>query len=260
MGNWVTGKNQLIAHKGNSWEFPENSKASVKSAIDLGCHVVEIDVSLTRDGYTVALHGPKLDEMTTGQGKVSKTNLDTIKTLKVKDGKGVPTIEPVPLLEDLLSEFSTSIRWNLDLKAGLPSKKLMRTISELGIGNQVIFSGLGISHVKKLASSYPEANVVVNLSRIDRAVLALRIFNRIYLQLRFRSLKSIPSVVGINANHRSIGNREIEIVHGLGFEIWVYTVDDHEKMLSLFDANVDSVTTNKPSVMIQAIRTRLDSK
>ena len=68
MGDWFTNEYQIIAHKGNSSGCPENSSAAIKSAIENQCTMVEIDVSVTSDGYSVALHGPSRGTTTSGSG------------------------------------------------------------------------------------------------------------------------------------------------------------------------------------------------
>ena len=252
MGQWATSKHQIIAHKGNSSEFPENTKASVVSAIELGCDVIEIDVSTTKDGRSVAFHGPELDEMTSGRGKVSETNWDILKTLKVKSPHGNSSDERIPLVEELLTEHSHHTKWNLDLKAGLPNKNLVEKIKGLKIQEKVIFSGLTVRNVKKIIVDYPGINVLVNLSKIDRIVLRLRLLDKFYIRFRFRSFKNHPTVIGINTNYRFLTDRIIRNVHEIGLELWVFTVDEEKEMNSLFAAKVDSVTTNRPLAMMQA--------
>jgi len=251
MNKWATGKRQIIAHKGNSSAFPENTRASILSAIELGCDVVEVDVSTTKDGYSVVLHGPTLGEMTSGVGKISETNWEDIKPLKVKSlGEDFST-ESVPLVEELLKEFSSSTKWNLDLKSGLPNDRLVATINQLSIQGKVIFSGLMVKDVKKFVNAFPELNVLVNLSRVDRVLLGLRFFDKIYFQFRFGSLKSLPNVIGVNTNYRFLTERIIRVIHGFDLEVWVFTVDEEAVMNSLFAIKVDSITTNRPLELIR---------
>ena len=47
---------ELVAHRGNSAEFPENTLPAVASALQLGLPFVEIDVHLTRDLEPVVIH------------------------------------------------------------------------------------------------------------------------------------------------------------------------------------------------------------
>jgi len=251
MNKWATGKRQIIAHKGNSSAFPENTRASILSAIELGCDVVEVDVSTTKDGYSVVLHGPTLGEMTSGVGKISETNWEDIKPLKVKSlGEDFST-ESVPLVEELLKEFSSSTKWNLDLKSGLPNDRLVATINQLSIQGKVIFSGLMVKDVKKFVNAFPELNVLVNLSRVDRVLLGLRFFDKIYFQFRFGFLKSLPNVIGVNTNYRFLTERIIRVIHGFDLEVWVFTVDEEAVMNSLFAIKVNSITTNRPLELIR---------
>ena len=255
MDKWATGKRQIIAHKGNSSAFPENTRASVISAIEVGCDVVEVDVSTTKDGYSVALHGPTLGEMTSGAGKISETNWEDIKPLKVKSPDKNFSTESVPLVEELLKEFSSSTKWNLDLKSGLPNDSLVSSINELNIQGKVIFSGLMIKDVKKFVKEFPELNVLVNLSRVDRFLLGLRFFDKIYLRSRFGSVLSLPNVIGINTNYRFLTARIIRVIHGFDLEVWVFTVDEGSVMNSLLAAKVNSITTNRPLELIRTFET-----
>jgi glycerophosphoryl diester phosphodiesterase len=48
----------VIAHRGASWELPENTLAAFERAIELGADAVELDVHAARDGTLVVCHGP----------------------------------------------------------------------------------------------------------------------------------------------------------------------------------------------------------
>ena len=46
----------VIAHRGASWDEPENTLAAFERAIDVGADFVEFDVHATRDGELVVVH------------------------------------------------------------------------------------------------------------------------------------------------------------------------------------------------------------
>ena len=46
----------VIAHRGASWEEPENTLPAFRRAIELGADYVELDVHATRDGRLVVVH------------------------------------------------------------------------------------------------------------------------------------------------------------------------------------------------------------
>lgn len=47
---------QIVAHRGNAAEFPENTLESLRSAVDLGVRHVELDVQLSADRVPLLLH------------------------------------------------------------------------------------------------------------------------------------------------------------------------------------------------------------
>ena len=51
---------QLIAHRGNAYEFPENTLPSLRSALELGITHVEFDVHLSTDLVPVVMHDANL--------------------------------------------------------------------------------------------------------------------------------------------------------------------------------------------------------
>jgi|JRYE01.1.fsa_nt_gb glycerophosphoryl diester phosphodiesterase len=50
----------LIAHRGNAAEYPENTLPAIRSALELGARYVEFDVQLTADRQPVLLHDSNL--------------------------------------------------------------------------------------------------------------------------------------------------------------------------------------------------------
>jgi len=50
----------VIAHRGNAMEFPENTLPALESAVELGARYVEFDVQLTSDLVPVVLHDADL--------------------------------------------------------------------------------------------------------------------------------------------------------------------------------------------------------
>ena len=76
----------VVAHRGASVEYPENTIEAFEAAIGSG-DAVEFDVRMTADGHAVVMHDPDVSRTTDGTGLVSEMTLDEIRTL------GVPTLE-----------------------------------------------------------------------------------------------------------------------------------------------------------------------
>lgn len=102
----------VIAHRGNSAHFPENTMASFQSAVALGVDALEFDLRLTKDGAAVVHHDPTLDRTTNGTGPLASKTLEELKTLDAgfrftRDGthpyRGQGII--IPTFEEVLEAF-----------------------------------------------------------------------------------------------------------------------------------------------------------
>ena len=72
----------LIAHRGASSYFPENTLLSFTQAIKTyRMDMVELDVRETRDGIPVAIHDATVDRTTNGSGLIRKQTWNTLKKL-----------------------------------------------------------------------------------------------------------------------------------------------------------------------------------
>jgi glycerophosphoryl diester phosphodiesterase len=61
---------EIIAHRGNAAEFPENTLQALASAVELGVKHVEFDVHLTSDKVPVVFHDSTLERVAGREGNV----------------------------------------------------------------------------------------------------------------------------------------------------------------------------------------------
>ena len=71
----------VVAHRGASGVFPENTRAAFEEAIRLGVETIEIDVHLTRDEALIIVHDYSVDRTSDGHGDISDMTLAEIKAL-----------------------------------------------------------------------------------------------------------------------------------------------------------------------------------
>jgi len=107
----------------------------LKSCLNGGARVVELDISPLADGEFLLLHDGLLDRDTSGSGPVNALTTDQVNSL-FHVWQGAVTEEPVGLLShalDLLSRHSHPIELQLDLKphAPLDNEVLERLVTEL---------------------------------------------------------------------------------------------------------------------------------
>src|SRR6266704_983821 len=110
---------QIIAHRGASYDAPENTLPAIKLAWEQGADAVEIDVHLSRDGRIAVIH----DESTRKTGGVNKKVCDQawseLQKLDVgcwKDRNWAGTC--IPSLEEVLATVPQGKRLFIEVKCG----------------------------------------------------------------------------------------------------------------------------------------------
>jgi len=73
----------LCAHRGLSGLLPESSMASFEAAVALGADEMEFDIRLTADKHLIVCHDPKVDRISTGEGKVAELTLGELRALQL---------------------------------------------------------------------------------------------------------------------------------------------------------------------------------
>lgn len=119
----------LIAHRGASYDAPENTFEAFDLALELGFDNFETDVQLTSDGRAVIIHDDAIDRTTDSTGLVAETSIAKFKSLNSglwfegpDDGSGNkgPLAYPeafVPTLDDILERYAGKAHIHLELKS-----------------------------------------------------------------------------------------------------------------------------------------------
>jgi glycerophosphoryl diester phosphodiesterase len=99
-------QSQLIAHRGYSEGFPENSLAGLEAALMAGAGCIEFDVQLSGDGIPVVIHDISLKRTTGVDGDVNHLTLEQLKSVYVSEkgrfGEKFAK-EPIPRLAEVLN-------------------------------------------------------------------------------------------------------------------------------------------------------------
>lgn len=135
----------VVAHRGGGMMagktlYPENSRAALAAAIELGVEMAELDVQKTRDGVYVVLHDTWLDRTTTCKGQLIERTLVELKGCRlVVEGTGKVTDEGIPTLREILEFTRGRILVNIDNKLAPQELTGMVAIArDLGMADQIV--------------------------------------------------------------------------------------------------------------------------
>ena len=96
---------RLIAHRGYSESFPENSLSALHAACELGARFVEFDVQFSADGVPMVFHDDELRRITGSSGNIHQLTTADLREVRASESARFGERfrdEPLPTLEAVL--------------------------------------------------------------------------------------------------------------------------------------------------------------
>ena len=236
----------IIAHRGASAYFPENTIPAFKGAIALGADMVEFDVQLTSDKEVVVFHDEKISRCTDGRGKIADHTLAELKKLDAGswyDKKFQNT--RIPSLAEALSVCKNKIAANIEIKTEAVSKmffggieeKCLKIVEQAGMREHVVFSSF-------------DPRAIMHLKQIDNAVTVAVLFEK----KRYGS--KLPSDIieslgadAFNCSSTEFNNKWLANFKLNNIPVNIYTVNDAKNMRRFLKIGVSGIFTNKPDIL-----------
>lgn len=254
---------KVLAHRGDSIFFPENTMPAFLSAESLGVDVIETDVHISADNRVVIWHDDSLERVSNYKGKINEFTYEQLKQIDpgynfTRDNgasypfrnKGLQIIELQELLERL-----PNMRFNIDLKT-LSTELVKKTIEILKATSSIERVCIGSFHnenIKLIRELCP--NIITSFSpgEIKKYIIQhkLRLF---WLHKNFKAKSfMVPERHGkINIVTKSF----IKAIHKKGLYIHVWTINNEKEMRRLLDLGVDGIFTDHPKRLINLIYNR----
>ncbi len=235
---------QVIAHRGCSAAAPENTLAAFQLAIELKCHLIELDLQFTRDLEPVVIHDPKVNRTTSGKGTVASLSFGEIRQWEA--GSWFDSAferERVPSLSQVLDQVRPS---GVDLLIELKESRLLmrgcrRVVEEIlraEMGSRCILQSFELEAVRRLHDLAPG--------------------------LRYAALyqRATPDYVGeamsVGADYLALSRKlacdfVVQDAHRNGIQVFVWTVDTPAEIRRMIDLGVDGIISNYPERVFQEL-------
>lgn len=235
----------IVAHRGASWDFPENTLAAIRAAWTQHADLVEIDVRQSRDGAVVLLHDATF-QRTGGCADMPETmGLATIRALDAGGWKAPQFAgERVPTLPEVLAAVPPGKGILIEIKAGaeiVPA--LQRDLAACALAHESIrFICFDYATLGETKAALPRAQT---LHLADCAAK-----DRDAIETDLDAL--IAGAVAAGFDGLDLGASwpldaaQVGRIHAAGLECHVWTVNDARRARELVAAGVDGLTTDRP--------------
>lgn len=232
---------KVIAHRGYSGQYPENTMLAYEKAVDAGCDEIEIDVQCSRDGVLVILHDENVEKITNGKGYIKDLTYEELRQFNVAAKYGdVHGFNPIPSLEEYLYWACTKeITTNIELKnrkyyyPGLEERTL-ELVKRYGLTERVMFSSFNHVSLLKCKQLAPSIECGILVSKPE-------IWNAGYFAREFQLECYHPDIL-------SLTKETVENCKENGIRVNVWTINGMDELQKIHQWGCDGVITNYPDI------------
>ena len=211
---------------------------SFRSAIDVGCDLIECDVHLSADGRLVVIHDHTLERTTNGTGLVRDHSAAELRKLDAGEG------EKIPLLQEVVELALGKVGLVIEIKQVPPlypglEEKLVNMLRQLGALSEcavVSFNHMAIHELRKMEPSL-QLGILEGARPMHPAKLLREAGADVY-----------------SPHWGATDPQVVKEVHSAGGAVGVWPVDDDTAVQWCKYCKPDSVFSNRPREVGAALR------
>ncbi len=236
----------IIAHRGLSWTYPENTLVSYRAAADAGADLIELDFHVTADGVAICVHDEVLDRYLGSsatpqlrQRPISTLNWEELSQADVGRWQGEEFEGTrVPRLSEVLEEFVGKGHPTLliEQKGGSP-EQILTLLRQFDAVTKVIVQSFDWQFLTRLHHLEPR--------------LLLAALGRTFTPATVAEVKS----TGVQILHwgNTIRRRDVSDAHAAGLPVWVFKPNTELAWRGAQALGVDGVTTDRCNFMYELL-------
>jgi glycerophosphoryl diester phosphodiesterase len=240
----------IIAHRGASAYYPENTIPAFEGAIAMGADMVEFDVQLTRDKEVVVFHDENISRCTDGRGRVADFSLAALK--KRDAGKWFDADfknTRVPTLAEVLDVCKNKIAVNIEIKTeavrktffGGIEEKCLKIVDQCGMNGHVVYSSF-------------DPRAIIHLKQIDANVTAAVLFEKkLYGSLLPSDIMELVGADAFNCSRTELNKKRLANIKLNNIPVNIYTVNDAKGMKRFVHMGVNGIFTNHPDLLKRVV-------
>ena len=219
-----------IAHRGAKGHIAENTLASFRKAIDMGCDGIELDVHLSSDGEVVVIHDESVDRTTDGKGFVKEMSLPELRRLKIEKEHRIPT------LSEVIDMTNENCLINIEIKASEATKPVIKLIAKYVSKKnrkyaQFLVSSFDWEALKEIRESNPEIPLgVLTQTDLDLAI----------------GFSEFISAETIHPYFHLLTAENTKQMQQKGLRVFPWTVNEREDIERLKSFNVSGIISDFP--------------
>jgi len=236
---WADRPVLVIAHRGASADAPENTLAAFERAGAQGADFVELDVQETSDDVVVVAHDSDLMKVGRSPLRIWDASAEQLRAVDIGSSFAPEFADQrVPTLAEALELCKRGPRMIIELKDYGRSRRLEERVVELveaaGMQDRIVTMSLSRPMVEQMKRLRPGWTA---------GLLAAKSLG---------SLSRLP--VDFLAVESSMATRSfVRTAHAAGKPVYVWTVNDPNRMIRMIGLGVDGLITDRPALAREVV-------
>lgn len=241
----------VIAHRGTSGRYPENTIPAFQNAVEIGADWVEFDVVTTGDGVVVLSHDSRVDRCTNGTGKIREMSLADVKQLDagIRFGEAFAGVQ-IPTLEEALDFFeSQPVRLCIEIKGETTSESVqtagnvVRILQRRGNLQRSVISSFDPECLRTIKTWEPLLATSLDPDPQDGTLTPWELCQQV-LRCHANSMQH---------THKYLTAEIVDEAHLHGFALWTWTTNTLEDMRRVIALDVDAIMSDYPDTLRQVV-------
>jgi len=232
---------KVVAHRGYSGRYPENTEIAFRKALALDVEMIEFDVHLAKDESLIVIHDATVDRTSDGSGRIAEMTLPEIKALDAGSWfdeafKGQRFLT----LQEALDLMDNKVRLNVHIKAYEHDREQLVTLTIHEMERRSLLHRASVASDKEaivLAKQNQPALDICNLSTQPKETYIAR-----SLAIGCRILQP---------GNQQVDREFVQAAHRHGLEVNPFYADDAPEMRRLIECGVDGILTNYPERLLE---------
>ena len=225
----------VIAHRGASAEFAENTLDAFSGAVRQGADGVELDVRRTADGRLAIYH----DDVLADGRVIVDTPFEALPPSVTDLAHALDACAPLAVVNIEIKNWPEDRDFDADDHLAGVVVDLLAERGELGDGRALV-SSFHLPTIDRVHELAPELATGWLLGLVESPHdLVARAAERGH--------------VAVHPHHVFVNEDLVRVAHDAGLAVNAWTCDEPERIRWLADQGVDAVITNAPSVALEAL-------
>lgn len=247
---------EIVAHRGASHDAPESTMAAFELAWQQDADAIEGDFYLTRDGQIICTHDRTTGRTADDDLVVAESTLAELRALDVGSWKGSQWAgERPPTLDEVFACVPDGKKIFVEIKCGPEiMDALVEAVERSSLADeQIVVISFNAEVIAAVRDRLPDlkANWLVSYRRDDDTGEWSPTLDHV-----FSTLERIDATgLSTHANREVIDAAVVADLRSRGYEFHTWTINDVEPARHFAELDVDTVTTDRPAHIREALAT-----